>query len=370
MSAGSWTLTGSNTYTGGTTINGGLLSIAALNSTAASNLGPSGQLTLNGGTLQYTGTGDTTNRAVVTPSAALTSRSRVSSADLTITGEVSGGYLDKTGPGTLTLGGTNLDNSGLGLNVLQGTVIMAKSGTSGHAVGGNGVNVSPGALLQLAAGDTYGGNIYSGATINGTFNLNGGSEGVIALSGTGLITNNASGTMALLTCGTTPSGTTGVSGTFPGILADGSGTLALALSYSSASLILTGTNNAYSGGTAINMGKLQIGDGATSPGSLPGNVTISSSTANALTFNTPAGMSITAGGNISGSSSGLLKNGAGVLTLSGSNTYSGPITVSRRDGLQQHECGFPGNGQHHHQLQRRRDRRLQHDRQLAAQHRH
>ena len=56
---------------------------------------------------------------------------------------------------------------------------------------------------------------------------------------------------------------------------------------------------------------LTIGDGATTPGSLPGNVVISSTTANALTFNTPTGMSVTASGNISGRAGGLTKTGRG-----------------------------------------------------------
>ena len=85
---------------------------------------------------------------------------------------------------------------------------------------------------------------------------------------------------------------------------------------------------------------LQIGDGATSPGSLPGNVTIGtlgytttngSFTANGLLIiDTPAGMSLTASGNISGSgSSGLTKTGAGLALLTGSNSYSGATTVSQ-----------------------------------------
>ena len=109
-----------------------------------------------------------------------------SSADLTILGNVNTGPLNKTGPGTLTLGGGG-DNSGLALNVLQGTVIFAKVGAaSGHAVGGGGVTVSPGALLQLASSTNYGGQIYARATINGTFDLNGRNEGVTGLLGTGI----------------------------------------------------------------------------------------------------------------------------------------------------------------------------------------
>ena len=104
-------------------------------------------------------------------------------------------------------------------------------------------------------------------------------------------------------------------------------------------LTLTGTSNAYSGGTTISAGTLQIGNGTTSPGSLPGNVVIgtlayttstgSHTATGALTFNTPAAMSITASGNISGSGSGgLTKSGAGFLSLTGNNTYSGVTAVN------------------------------------------
>ena len=76
----------------------------------------------------------------------------------------------------------------------------------------------------------------------------------------------------------------------------------MALSVSGGAVFtLTGTGNAYSGGTTIAAGRLNIGDGATSPGSLPGNVVINSTTPGALTFNTPAGMSVAVSGNISGS---------------------------------------------------------------------
>ena len=92
--------------------------------------------------------------------------------------------------------------------------------------------------------------------------------------------------------------------------------MALTLTTTSGGLILTGSNNAYSGGTTVLGGNLQIGDGQHSRGSLPGNVVLSTTSTNfggeigtavnlagSLTFNTPAAMSVSVSGNISSSGS-------------------------------------------------------------------
>ena len=124
---GTLTLTGSNSYTGGTVLHGGVLGVSALNDTASSNIGPSGTLTLDGGTLQYTGTGDTTARAVDYAASTVIQVSN-SGTDLTFNGSVSGMNgvaITKTGSGTLTLGG-NLGNNGLYAYVLQGTLVLSK----------------------------------------------------------------------------------------------------------------------------------------------------------------------------------------------------------------------------------------------------
>lgn len=84
-------------------------------------------------------------------------------------------------------------------------------------------------------------------------------------------------------------------------------------------LILTGTNT-YSGGTKINLGTLQIGNGGTT-GSIVGNVTNNGS----LVFNRSDDVSF--GGIVSGSGS-LEQAGTGRLTLTGANTYTGGTTIS------------------------------------------
>ena len=87
----------------------------------------------------------------------------------------------------------------------------------------------------------------------------------------------------------------------------------------SGTLILTG-DNTYSGGTTINTGTLQIGNGGAT-GSVPGNIVNNA----ALAFNRSD--DVTYGGVISGTGS-LTQAGSGQLTLTGTNTFTGGTTVN------------------------------------------
>jgi fibronectin-binding autotransporter adhesin len=84
-------------------------------------------------------------------------------------------------------------------------------------------------------------------------------------------------------------------------------------------LVLSGTNE-YAGNTTISAGTLQIGNGSTT-GEISGSVT----NAGTLAFN--RSNDFTFAGNITGAGS-VTKNGAGTLTLSGVNSYVGGTTVS------------------------------------------
>ena len=106
-------------------------------------------LQLTAGTLLYTGTGTSDSTILQTSVNGAAIDVVNAAAGVAFLWGVDGGYLYKTGAGTLTLGG-NGDNSGLTPYVQQGTLILAKagSGTAGHAVSSiNGVN--PGATLLL-----------------------------------------------------------------------------------------------------------------------------------------------------------------------------------------------------------------------------
>lgn len=83
--------------------------------------------------------------------------------------------------------------------------------------------------------------------------------------------------------------------------------------------IFTGANT-YSGGTSINAGTLQVGNGGTS-GSVIGDISNNGS----LVFNRSD--SVTYADVISGTGS-LTQSGAGSLTLTGNNTYSGVTSIN------------------------------------------
>ena len=85
-------------------------------------------------------------------------------------------------------------------------------------------------------------------------------------------------------------------------------------------LIVTGDGNTYSGGTTIDAGTLQLGNGGAT-GSIPGDVTDNGTLAfnrsNAYTF----------GGAISGTGT-LDQNGTGTTVLTNSSTYTGGTTIN------------------------------------------
>ena len=319
--AGSLTLSGTNTYTGATTINAGTLSIATVsNGGTAGTLGNStnaaGNFVLGGGVLEFTGINASTDRNFTLTNGTISTISVTTSTEtLTLSGSAAAGNgsFTKAGAGTLTL-----------------------TGASSHS--GN-TTVSAGTLAL--------GNV--NALQNSTLNTGSSGSQVVTLTVAGTNTYNLGGLAgadALDIAGNSLSvGSNNADSTFSGNLT-GTGNLT---KQGSGALILSGTNT-YSGKTAINGGTISI-NADSRLGAAPGSVVADQLSLNGgtlaittgFTMNTNRGITLGAGGGtinvatsetlayggvIAGSGNALAKTGAGTLSLSGINTYTGTTTIS------------------------------------------
>jgi autotransporter-associated beta strand protein len=339
--AGTVTLDGANTYAGGTTVSAGTLAVQSGASLGLSTV----PLNLTGGTL--------TNRAfgpavTLFNPVILTGTPIISGASFTLEGPISGtGTLQAIGLGaSLTLtntansyeGGTLIQGSTLSissdaelgapagmltLGPFGGTLVTTANITSDRniTVSAGGVNVAPDTTLNLTGVITGFGSTKAGA---GTLELSGPNTG---MAGTGF-----NGTISI-TGGTVAfNPAIGTTVTYPGAI-DNVGAVA---QIGAGTTILSSNTNSWLGGTTISAGTLQIGNGINS-GAISGTGAIAMANNAALVFNTPTALGLS--GNISGSGS-LTKTcispalvlcapaAAGTLTLSGTNTYTGPTAVN------------------------------------------
>jgi autotransporter-associated beta strand protein len=333
-SSGTLILGGDNTYTGTTTISAGVLQIG------------------NGGT-----TGRLAISSAITNNAALVfNRSNgIIQGSAFADGITGSGSLTNAGNGPLTL---NSPNSYEGLTTVSAGAIKVQnanalgSTTGGTVVNGTGSGSASNARLELEGGITVTGETL---TINGAGNFYG------ALSSTSG-NNTWAGNVTIGSPGTRLGTTTGNTLTVSGII--DSGTIETGLIIRNQDLnspvVLSGANT-YLGDTQVFIGKLQIagannrlpvtsrlmlGSNGTNPDAefdLNGrnqevaglellstatasknSVNNSSATLSTLTVN-PVATSAFAGilkGNLA-----LIKTGAGTLTLSGSNTYTGATRI-------------------------------------------
>ncbi|PZP55579.1 MAG: hypothetical protein DI586_06375 [Micavibrio aeruginosavorus] len=302
ISTGMLTLSGANTYSGGTTVSGGTLSISANN-----NLG-TGALTLNGGTLR-SGAAYTNTHAISL--GASNGTIDTNGFNTTASGVISGaGSLTKSGTGTLILSGTNTYSGGTSVT---GGVLEGNTGSiKGSAAISSGSNLT----FNQTSDDTYSG------VISGAGSLTKAGFGVLVLSGTNTYSGGTTISAGALVADSTtlPGNVTNNSvlafsqastGTYSGIIS-GTGSVIKA---GSGTLTLSG-NNTYSGGTIISTGTLV---GTTT--SLQGDISNDSVVAFNQTTNG------TYAGDISGTG-GFIKAGSGNVTLTGTNTYSGGTMVS------------------------------------------
>lgn len=342
--AGTLTLSGINAYTGATTMTAGTLQlgVGALNG--------NGALTVNGGIVDLNGNNQSVSAlsgsggAVSIGSAFLTVGQNI---DTSYKGVISGnGFFTKGGDGTLILTGANtfsgltqvaggalqIGNGGTTGSIGSSTVILTTSLvvnrsndiTLANVLEGNGNLLKPGAGKLTLTGNNVS---FGGVILNQVGILQIG-DGITGSAGNANITNE--GTL-IFNLGTSVTG-----GEIRGsgnVIKTGSGTLTL-----------TG-NSAYSGGTTLIAGILQLNSNDALP--TAGALTINGGTLalganqtlgalqgiggavtlgfNTLTVNQNTDTSFA--GVISGTG-GLIKNGTGLLNLTGSNTYSGLTTVN------------------------------------------
>jgi autotransporter-associated beta strand protein len=197
----------------------------------------------------------------------------------------------------------------------SGRLLMADTTTLTLGLNGSNNTYSGGTLISagtLLAGSTTGLSRNSAFTVNSTLDLNGFSNTIGSLAGTGIVLNNGPA-LATLTVGNDNTSTT-----FSGIIENGTSVLGLTKS-GTGTLTLT-RNNTYAGGTTIGAGTLQLGNGG-STGSIAGNVLDNG----VLAFDRSD--SVIFGGVISGTGS-VTQTGTGTTILTGNNTYTGGTTIS------------------------------------------
>jgi fibronectin-binding autotransporter adhesin len=323
FTGGTMILSGANTYTGGT-------EICFCSTLQLGNGGASGSIlgdVANGGTLVF----DRSDKYVF---------SGVISDD-----SGAAGSLVQAGVGVTVLTGANTYSGGTFFNA--GTLSVASDANLGAPSGALNFN---GGVLQITGttfastarainwGANGGGFDIADAANVFTVSQSLSSGGPLTKLGAGVLTLTAANTYTggtTISAGTLQLGNGGTSGSIAGNIID-NGALAFNRSDSVAfggvvsgsgsvnqlgpgTLTLTAAN-AYTGGTTISAGTLQIGNGGTS-GSIAGNVTDNG----ALAFN--RSNNTTFSGVISGRGA-VSQLGQGALTLSGANTYAGGTSLN------------------------------------------
>ena len=348
-------LAAANTYTGGTTISGGILQLGN-GGTAGSVVGAivnNGTLALDrsdagmilsgvisgSGTLVQIGTGTSILTGANTYSGGTTiNAGTIQLGNAGITGSIAGNVTDN---GVLqfnrTDAGLNLAGniSGTGSVVQAGTGTVTLSGTNTYS----GVTTVSAGTLQ--AGSVTALSSFSDFTVTSALNLGGFSNAIGSLAGSGTVTNTGA-------AATLSAGGDNASSVFSGTLQNGSGILGLT-KIGIGTLTLSGINT-YSALTMVSAGTLQAGSGGALSAASDFIVNsilnmggfsnaIGSLAGSGIVTDTGTAATLSAGGdNASSVFSGVLQNGpgalaltktgTGTLTLSGTNTYSGPTTVS------------------------------------------
>ena len=336
---------GSNNYTGATTVqNNASLTIGAssdlpaataltINDTSVVNLLNSVQplASLNGSSSSTLSLGNATGVALTIGSGTFAGAINDSGVST----------LTKTTTGTLLIGGPNGIQGQV--TVQQGVLLFGSQGSiptayphqvainAAGAVGINLPDVQDNLLTHVLAGTSNGTVLITSFNTGDAIDLSTSGASLPYVSIGALGTQPFNGSL-------TPNGTLyrlgGGGGTLifnPALVDSPAGQTSLAINSTATSgvVVLTNGNNTFSGSTTIYQGTLQVGDGITNVGSLPGAV----SDSGALVFATPPSMTLTQTGAISGPGSLAVTSG-GTLVVSASNTYTGGTNIGPGSTLQ------------------------------------
>jgi len=348
--AGQWRLTGNNTFSGGVTLNAGTLGIGTTN-----NVLGSGALTINGGSLTNLTAGNNYGNAVVVggdftlnAAAAFTLSGNVdlgaatrtitastsSGNTVTLSGTISNGGLNKVGPGTLVLSGTNTFTGGVSIS--EGMVsanTIANSGAASALGAGNSIAIGAttisGTLEYTGTGGSTNRTVDLAGTTGGAFIVNNGSGALVFTSN---FTASGLGVKALNLGGSN----TSAANELQGVIVD-SGTRTSLVKRDAGTWTLSGTASHFTGATTINDGILRLGN----DGVLSNDTTLNTLTVNkgSLELNghtqTTAGLTL---GNATTTVAGATANvvdavGGGKLTLFGNVVYNaGSATFNNGQG--------------------------------------
>ena len=293
-----------NSFSGSTIVNTGTLQISGAGRLGSGNY--SGIIGISsGGNLRYSSSAD-----------------QILSGNISISGA---GSLTKDTSTTsnLALTGSNIVGD---MTVSAGTLQIGNGGTSGNVTG----NITNNATLAFNRSDavTYAGTISGTGAVNklagNTLALIGNntytgvttiSDGTLQIGGSGRLGQGTYAGAINVSSGAMLRYSSNESQTLSGVISGGG---ALVKDTLGSTLTLTG-NNTFTGATTVSAGTLQVGNGGSS-GSIAGDINNNAT----LAFNRSTDSSLA--GNITGT--GVVnKLGAGTLTLTGNNTYSGDTTV-------------------------------------------